>query len=182
MTRSNTSQMRHIGTGDPRREETLSFARAQTMLEGTVLLSVEEAGYPVLIAGRGFAHSFPKARPGVSFLALVDPDSRGRLSAAVESVAARQEPVTATCVRAGPDGPHWIDISLEPLLVAPGGPPRVLGRLMTVATGPASRPLQVLSLKLREGRRALPAEPAAAGHGGRPRLRTLGTVTLQGRA
>ncbi len=172
--------MRHTGTGGQRREETLPFARAQTMLEGTVLLSVEEPGYTVLIAGRQFADSFPKARPGVSFLALADPDSRGRLVAALETVASRQEPVIVTCVRPGRDGPYWIEISLEPLLVAPGCPPRVLARLMTSAAGPASERFQVLSLKLREGRGGLSAETAASHFGRRPHLRMIGSPASNG--
>ena len=180
MTRNSISQMRHTGTGGQRRDESLPFVHAQTMLEGTVLLSVEEAGYPVLIAGRRFADSFPRARPGVSFLALAHPDSRGRLVAALETVASRQEPVTVTCVRAGRDGPHWIEIGLEPLLVAPGSPPRVLGRLMTSATGPASERLQVLSLRLRERRQRLSTQTPASPHGGRPHLRIIGTSSHKG--
>lgn len=180
MTRSSTSQMRHTGTGGQRRDASLPFDRAQTMLEGTVLLSAEEAGYPVLIAGRRFAESFPRARPGASLLALADSDSRGRLAAALETVASRQEPVTVICVRAGRNGPHWIEISLEPLLVAPGGPPRVLGRLMTSSTGPASERLQVLSLRLREGRRRLSGDTAASPLGGRPHLRMIRPAARQG--
>lgn len=108
-----------------------AVAEAERMLEWSFLLRVEAAeGFPMLISGTRISACFPKLRPNASFTLAFDAASRGLVTSALQSVAARDARVRLVCAQRAPNSRvHWRELTLERLALGPGAPGRILGRL-----------------------------------------------------